>query len=124
MKLKIAAAITSAIVFFCMAMILLFGILSRQAPESGSSQKIVMSGQVSIAVSPTTTYKNGYATITWAASDNTTSCEASGEWNGPKTKMGQESTGRLTSVGKKEYNITCKNSNGQYQAKTTLTVTE
>lgn len=123
MKLKFAAAITSVIVFLSMGIILMAGIFVRPSTDPVNNT-VQNSGSVALSISPTTMYKNGYATITWVASDDTLSCEAGGEWSGTKTAYGQESTGRLTAVGQKEYTIICKNSNGNYQAKTTLTVTE
>jgi hypothetical protein len=122
MKLKVATAIVSVVVFVGMALIVIMGIFVRKPVTQ--TQAAMPDGQVAISISPNKTYKNGYATISWAASEKTISCEAGGEWSGAKTVSGQESTGRLTSAGNKEYNITCKSSNGQYKASASLTVTE
>ena len=63
MKLKVATAIVSVVVFVGMALIVIMGIFVRKPVTQ--TQAAMPDGQVAISISPNKTYKNGYATISW-----------------------------------------------------------
>ena len=74
---------------------------------------------VTFTASPTSITSGGSSTLTWS-STNTTSCTASGGWNGAKATSGSQSTGALTTT--TTYTLTCTGAAGSASASATVTV--
>ena len=76
---------------------------------------------VSISASPTSVSYGSASTLTWATTNNPTSCTASDGWSGSKAVGGgSQSTGALGVTTR--YTITCTNSAGSASASATVTV--
>ncbi len=80
--------------------------------DSAAIQVLPRAPVVSLSVSPTTIYKGSSATISWNASNNPTSCTASGDWGGSKPASGSQSTGIMNTTGVYSYNLSCTNAGG------------
>ena len=79
---------------------------------------------VSISASPTSGIVNVVnPTITWSATNNPTSCTATGDWSGSKaTGGGSQSQGVLTSVETYTYTLTCSNVTGSSAPRSAVVV--
>lgn len=77
---------------------------------------------VTLTAEPAETTAGLFSALKWDVTGEVTSCTASGDWTGPKTPFGSESTGRLAAEGTKTYTLTCENKAGKSQP-TTATVT-
>ncbi|MGV9001946.1 MAG: hypothetical protein ACOH18_03235 [Candidatus Saccharimonadaceae bacterium] len=98
-----------------------------------SPVKISTAGQVSVApteVAPMVTISakpdaisaGTYSALSWTTTGNPKSCSASGNWTGPKTAFGAESTGRITTPGTYTYNLECTNAGGTSKASVSVAV--
>lgn len=77
---------------------------------------------IAISVEPTEIPAGSVASIRWSTGNNPTSCEASGDWTGPKTPEGSESTGKKTQQANYNYILSCQNEGGTAQASAALVV--
>ncbi|HET6925187.1 MAG TPA: hypothetical protein VFH39_05145 [Candidatus Saccharimonadales bacterium] len=77
---------------------------------------------VTVALNPTSIGAGSSSTISWSATNNPTSCTASGSWSGSKSASGSQSTGAMGSAGSYTYSLSCSNSAGSGSASATLTV--
>lgn len=78
---------------------------------------------VTIDVSPISVTTGGSASISWSATNNPTSCNASGDWTGTKSSSGAVGTGTLNIAKTYTYTLTCSNDGGISSASTTVTAT-
>jgi hypothetical protein len=68
---------------------------------------------VTIASNPIGPVTPGSAvTLTWATTNNPSSCNASGDWSGGKAGSGSQSSGPLNSIRTYTFTITCSNQTG------------
>ncbi len=79
---------------------------------------------VSLSANPTEVPTGLFSALSWDVTGEITGCTASGDWQGPKTQFGSESTGRLSNEGKKTYTLTCKNEGGEGSDSVTVSVTK
>ncbi len=77
---------------------------------------------VSISLNPTSIGSGSSSTINWSATNNPTSCTASGSWSGSRAAGGTASTGTMGAAGTFTYTLACSNSAGTGTASATLTV--
>ena len=77
---------------------------------------------VTISSNPISVSVGGSATLTWSATNNPSSCTASGSWSGSRGANGSASTGALTVAKVYTYTLTCSNANGSGSASATITV--
>ena len=77
---------------------------------------------VTLALNPSTIYAGDKSTIIWNATNNTSSCTASGDWTGTKISSGSENTAQLVTLKSYSYTLTCTNSAGSGYATATLSV--
>ncbi|QQS19421.1 hypothetical protein IPL85_04015 [Candidatus Saccharibacteria bacterium] len=71
---------------------------------------------VSIAAKPNLIFAGDSSTITWEATNNPSSCTASGDWSGTKAGSGSMSTGTLITAKTYTYTLLCKNTAGSSQS--------
>jgi hypothetical protein len=101
-----------------------FATVSVGATAQGGTGNIATRPTVSLAANPTSIYTNDSSTLTWSATNNPTSCTASGSWSGAKAGSGAEGTGQLTTAKSYSYTLTCKNSAGSGFATVTVAVVD
>ncbi len=77
---------------------------------------------VSLSANPISITTGGSSTLTWSATNNPTSCTASGDWTGAKSASGTQNTGALTTVKTYSYSLVCSNAGGSNTANTTVNV--
>ena len=77
---------------------------------------------VTLALNPSTIYAGDKSTIIWNATNNPSSCTASGDWTGTKISSGSENTAQLVTLKSYSYTLTCTNSAGSGYATATLSV--
>ncbi len=77
---------------------------------------------VTLGVSPGAINAGGSASITWSATNNPTSCTASGDWSGAKSTSGSQSTGVLNTVKTYSYTLLCSNAGGSNSKTATVVV--
>ncbi len=69
---------------------------------------------VSISANPAgNIYVGGYTTLKWEATNNPTSCKATGDWSGIKSSSGTEKIGPLTAERNYYFKLNCVNSSGE-----------
>ena len=73
----------------------------------------------SISADPTTVYVGNSTTLTWSSTDST-SCTASGDWEGSKSSSGNEDV-QITKEGLSTFTITCSNSSGSSSSSAEVT---
>jgi len=73
----------------------------------------------SISADPTSVYIGNSTTLTWSSTDST-SCTASGDWEGSKSSSGNEDV-QITKEGLSTFTITCTNSSGSSSSSTEVT---
>ena len=95
---------------------------SATTSVSVSSGVVVSKPVVAISLSPTTIGTGGSTTISWSATNNPTSCTASGSWGGAKSASGSQNSGIVTTAGLYTYTLACSNSAGASSASASLTV--
>ena len=79
---------------------------------------------VSLSASSTSVQTNSALTLSWSATNNPTSCTASGTWGGNKPASGSENrNGDTVSAGTKTYTLTCGNSGGSNSKTISVNVT-
>ena len=76
---------------------------------------------ISFSVDPATIPAGTTSALQWETTGNP-ACTASGDWKGDKTAFGAESTGRVSTEGKRVYTLTCTNAGGSAQANVELSV--
>lgn len=125
MLIKRIVGICMIISLIGMNAIVLIGFFS---PSKGStfslSQKVAppAAPTITLGSSPAEVPTGLFSALTWEVTGEITGCTASGDWSGPKTQFGSESTGRLSSEGTKTYTLTCTNAGGSGTATTTVAV--
>lgn len=78
---------------------------------------------VSINANPISVRTGGNSNLTWTASNNPTSCTASGSgWAGSRGASGTVSTGALNTNGTYTYTLSCSNAGGTGTASTSVSV--
>ncbi len=82
----------------------------------------VVAPVVTISVNPTSIGTGSQSTINWSATNNPTSCTASGSWSGAKSSSGSTSTGVQATAGTKTFTLVCSNSAGSDTKSASLTV--
>lgn len=124
MWLKRLVGISMIISLIGMNAIVLIGIFSPSKSSFSLTQSVAppVPPQVTIKASPTEVAAGLFSAITWDVSGEITGCTASGDWSGPKTQFGSESTGRLSSEGKKTYTLTCQNAGGSGSSSVSINV--
>lgn len=78
---------------------------------------------VSLTANPGSVSANTPAGLSWETTGSPDTCEAAGDWSGPKTAFGSESTGRLKDVKTYTFKLTCKNQAGSAEATIDVAVT-
>ena len=73
----------------------------------------------SISADPTSVYIGNLTTLTWSSTDST-SCTASGDWEGSKSSSGNEDV-QITKEGLSIFTITCSNSSGSSSSSAEVT---
>jgi len=73
----------------------------------------------SISADPTSVYIGNSTTLTWSSTDST-SCTASGDWEGSKSSSGNEDV-QITKEGLSTFTITCTNSSGSSSSSAEVT---
>jgi plastocyanin len=73
----------------------------------------------SISADPTSVYVGNSTTLTWTSTDST-SCTASGDWEGSKSSSGNEDV-QITKEGQSTFTITCSNSSGSSSSSAEVT---
>ena len=125
MWLKKLVAVSMIITLLAMNAIVVAGIFSpvpKLSPVAVVPNQIGDVPVVILTVSQSTVEVGSFVSLTWSATNQPTSCRASGDWSGTQTAAGSASTGRLTSEGTKTYTLTCQNDAGE-SAAATATVT-
>lgn len=104
--------------------IVLIGFFSGNSGSFSLSQKVAPPAPpvVTLSANPTEIASGLFSALSWDVTGEITGCSASGDWIGPKTQFGSESTGRLNTEGVKTYTLTCENSGGKSTASTVVTV--
>ena len=72
-----------------------------------------------ISADPTSVYLGNSTTLTWSSTDST-SCTASGDWEGSKSSSGNEDV-QITKEGLSTFTITCTNSSGSSSSSAEVT---
>ncbi len=110
----------------CLGMnaLVLVGVFSPvKVSNVGFSEKpVITAPTVTLTAKPGAISAGGYSALSWSTTGNPNSCTASGDWRGPKTAFGAESTGRITKVGKHTYTISCSNEGGVSEAQISIIV--
>lgn len=124
MWLKKLVGLSMLITLIGMNVIVLIGFFKDEGtsdPGFSLSQQAAapVSPVVTLEAAPTEVQTGLFSALKWSVSGEITGCTASGDWTGPKTQFGSESTGRLGTEGAKTYTLTCVNDGG----KDTKTVT-
>jgi hypothetical protein len=83
---------------------------------------VVAPPTLNLTATPSSTNAGGYSALSWTTTGNVTGCTASGNWTGPKTAFGSESTGRIPAAGNYTYTLECLNAGGSIKADAVLTV--
>jgi hypothetical protein len=78
---------------------------------------------VSLSINPISTTVGNSATLSWSATNNPSTCTASGAWTGTKAANGTQSTGNLGTAKTFTYNLVCSNAGGSDSASVSITVT-
>ena len=73
----------------------------------------------SISADPTSVYVGNSTALTWTSTDST-SCTASGDWEGSKSSSGNEDV-QITKEGQSTFTITCSNSSGSSSSSAEVT---
>lgn len=73
---------------------------------------------ITLSADPPETTAGMFSALKWQATGDITRCTASGDWSGPKTPFGSESTGRLPTEGTRTYTLVCENKAGKSQPAT------
>ena len=84
----------------------------------GSAGTVAKTNQPTVTISsnPISVSVGGSATLTWSATNNPSSCTASGSWGGSRGANGSASTGALTVAKTYVFSITCSNKLGSASA--------
>lgn len=92
--------------------------------EQAQSQQAVVSElpTVSITANPGAVTANTPAGLSWETTGSPERCEAVGDWSGPKTPFGSESTGRLKEVKTYTFKLTCTNQAGSAETSVDIAV--
>lgn len=122
MWLKKLVAVSMVITLVGMNTIAIVGLFSPA--ETVVQPRVAVAPTIRLSASPTEVAAGSSGAITWSTTGDVTSCEASGDWSGPKTPFGAESTGRLSSEGSKTYILSCKNASGSVSQQVKLTVSK
>lgn len=77
---------------------------------------------VIITIKPDAISAGSYSALTWTTTGSPDSCQASGDWSGPKTPFGAESTGRISTPGNYTYVLECSGKGGSAKASVALAV--
>ncbi len=77
---------------------------------------------VTITAKPDAISAGSYSALTWTTTGSPETCTASGDWAGPKTAFGAESTGRVVEPGNYTYNLECTNDGGTSKATVSIAV--
>ncbi|MBC7746867.1 hypothetical protein H7Y40_02715 [Pedobacter sp.] len=80
--------------------------------DTAAIQVLPNAPAVSLVVSPASITTGNSATITWSATNNPTSCTASGDWSGAKGASGTQTTGTLNTARIYSYSLSCTNAGG------------
>lgn len=99
-----------------------FSSVSIGAVAQGGSGSVTQRPTVKLALQPSSVFSGESSTLVWDVTNNPTNCTASGDWNGIKSAVGTESTGKKTTVKQYTYTLTCKNDAGSGYATATLQV--
>lgn len=78
---------------------------------------------ISISANPISITSGSSSTISWSATNNPTSCTATGDWSGGKAGSGTQSTGALNTLKTYSYSMSCSNAGGSGSGTTTVNVT-
>ena len=89
------------------------------ASQASTAVTVVPAPTVTVSASASTVVSGSQVTLTWA-SQNATSCTASGSWSGAKPLTGQESVGPITK--ESLFTLTCTGLSGAYRAETLVTI--
>lgn len=68
--------------------------------------------EIMLSADPIEVQTGLFSALKWSVQGEVDSCTASGDWSGDKTANGSQSTGRLSTEGKRTYTLTCKNKAG------------
>ena len=82
--------------------------------SSGGTGNPLTRPSVTISATPSGgIYTGGYTTLKWEATNNPSSCTASGDWSGIKSASGSEKVGPLNTEKQYYFKIKCANSAGE-----------
>ncbi|MCA9327462.1 hypothetical protein KDA14_02950 [Candidatus Saccharibacteria bacterium] len=126
MWLKRLVAVSMIITLVGLNAIVLIGVFSPSERSFSLSQQALPPTPpvITISANPTEVATGLFSAISWEVTGEITSCTASGDWSGPKTQFGSESTGRISAEGKKTYTLTCKNDGGSDTKSVSINVTK
>lgn len=79
---------------------------------TGGTGSVVDRPHVNIGLSSSTIYTGGTSAISWEATNNPTSCTATGDWSGTKASKGSENFGPFSTPKTLTYNLQCTNASG------------
>lgn len=118
MWLKKLVGLSMLITLIGMNAIVLAGFFGPDKNKSdfGLSQTTVVPPTVTLTADPTEITAGLFSALKWDVTGEVKSCTASGDWSGPKTAFGSESTGRLATEGTKTYTLVCENKAGKSQS--------
>lgn len=91
-------------------------------PPAVAAPAVLPPPTIDLTVSPSSIAANATSALKWTTTGSPTDCQASGNWTGPKTQFGTESTGRIKAPGNYTYTITCTNLGGKAESTATITV--
>jgi len=114
MWLKKLVAVSMIVTLLGMNTIAAMGIFApneKNASLSLSQPQVVLPTMTLDAL-PTEVQTGLYSALSWTVEGEIDSCIASGDWTGPKTQFGSQSTGRLATEGKRTYTLSCTNQAG------------
>ncbi len=114
MWLKKLVAVSMIVTLIGMNTIAAIGIFSpsKNSASLSLSQPQVVLPTVTLGADPTEVQTGLYSALSWTVEGEIDSCQATGDWTGPKTQFGAQSTGRLATEGKRTYTLTCTNRAG------------
>lgn len=114
MWLKKLVAVSMIVTLIGMNAVAAIGIFSpgeNNAALSLSQPQVVLP-TMTLDAQPTEVQTGLYSALSWTVEGEIDSCQASGDWSGPKTQFGSQSTGRLPTEGKRTYTLSCTNRAG------------
>lgn len=90
-------------------------VLAATSTLSGACDKgpLSPSSNVILTANPTSVMVGESVTLTWSASGATSSCEAFGDWAGPKPISGSEEVGPFTVARRHSFSLRCDGGNAQ-----------